>query len=339
VSETLPAQLDFGDVIAVLVASAMGAGVAYVWVDPVTGRWWVPALAGLIAGLAVALLVPGSKTPVGMVPTLASPRVTTAPLPPPVVVVDPDATAIRPRRSTASLTTFAVRTITLPKLGGSDGENEDAFAISPDGTRIAVADGASSAYASRQWSRLLADSFANFEFEVSEQRSRESFISGCAGRWSGLVAEDGNWWNNEARSRGSFAAFIGVAISPDLSVRADAVGDCCMFVLDADHALVQAFPVERSSDFDSTPSLLATASPENGEWLNHSNHIRDGRSLVVASDAVAAWLLASAPTRFGWLLSHEIADWKQVFDLERESRAMVNDDVTVVVVTAPRRTA
>lgn len=337
--------------IAVAVGAAGAAAVKFLDIDP--QRWWLPGAIGALVGLGAALLAPRPHTPASLVP---------APLPPPptaraITALEPDesatvrvarsprtrtplpedddATVVRRRTAPAVFETdrFSVRSLSLPKLGNEHNENEDGIFVATDLSRLAVADGASSAFASRQWAQILTESFATQPaVDLSIADARGEFVERCARRWQAAVAGGSDWWSNDARDRGSFAAFVGVTIGDDLKVVANAVGDCCLFVLDRSQQLRLAFPLDNAAAFDSTPSLLSTNEPDEGEWRRAKGRLTTGDTLVLASDAVAQWLLSDA-ARLPWLSSSDPDAWAQELNATREQHVMVNDDVTVVTVT------
>lgn len=320
---------------------------------PELERKWIPGLAAIAVGSLTALAAPRSR--VAPPPTSPAAPAPVAPPPPPGPVgppaavglvptsprptraIDPDATHVRVKRAPQRYSNdrFTVRSVSVPKLGNDDDENEDGWFVTTDIRRLSVADGASSAFASRQWSQLLTESFAaDRQLDLAIGAQRVQFVETCAARWDAVTSGGGDWWSNDARARGSFAAFVGVVVADDLTFVADAVGDCCIMLCEPTGRLRLSFPLDSAGQFDSTPSLLATNDPAMGDWRRTAGRLEPGQSLALVSDAVAAWLLTDAGRRLPWLLSNDETAWVDAFDAARSSRDMVNDDVTVVVATA-----
>ena len=224
--------------------------------------------------------------------------------------------------------------LSFPKLGSSEEQNEDAAAIGVGGHVVAVADGASSAYASGLWARLLADGYVGSDPAELAAGAGGGFVASSAGEWlsqTGL-GPDAPWWEADARQRGSFAAFAGVVVSASGRWRASAVGDCCVLHLRGDELLL-SFPLSSPDEFTNTPDLLTVNDPAAGTWRHTVGSLQPGDLLLVASDAVAAWILTD-PTRRGRCLAGSTPDEAAALvDTARDDGTMVNDDVTVVLVT------
>ncbi len=335
-----PASVDLVLVVAVVAGASL---ISSKFVDAIGGRWWLPLVPALVVGIAALLLAPvpdraDVQSPSALlappvVPLMAPPSAPASRAPAPSTL--DDATTVRrpsKRPSQAERNSVpGVRIVHLPKLGSAPEENEDAFAVAQNRRRVAVADGASSAFASRQWSRLLVDSYVYDGADVSSASNRSRFITDQASHWQSMTMNDGNWWNNDAQERGSFAAFIGVEVGDSGEWSATSVGDCCVFVFDRKLGnVVTAFPLDSADQFGSTPDLIATNSGE-APWQFSQGILRRSHLLILASDAVSEWLLTD-PRRFVWLATTDESDWAAAFDTARSDRSMVNDDVTLVVV-------
>lgn len=357
-SRSTSPRIDPVDIGIVVVIAAVGAVVVQRVVPELDDRWFLPAAVALVVGLVVALAAPRPRPtsearPSAVVGLSDPPVAAAAPTRPPASAaaptiqaptpparaplrIDPDATHVRVRRVPVHFTNdrFVVRSLSLPKLGNEDGENEDGWFVTTDVRRLSVADGASSAFASRQWSKLLTESFAAERMlDLSDAQQRVDFVATCAARWDAATSGGGDWWSNDARAKGSFAAFVGVVLADDLSFVADAVGDSCLMAVDESGRLRMSFPLTSAEQFDSTPSLLGTNEPEAGEWRRAAGRLAPGHSLVLATDAVAEWLLGDAAQRLPWLVQADETVWTEALVGLRERNEMVNDDVTIVVAT------
>lgn len=231
----------------------------------------------------------------------------------------------------ASPPQFSVQVFTRSKLDAPQEENEDAAAVDGDGRIVAVSDGASSAFASSLWSRQLVDGFVTRN-GLLPAGERVAFVADCAAAWERLTREtaDASWWEDAARQKGSFAAFVGLTIDEAGAWKALAVGDCCVFVTRNDQ-MVRSFPIERADHFNSTPSLLTTVDPGHGEWQEANGQLDSNDVMLVASDGIAAWLLTKPEDRLAALLDTS-TDLTDLVDRERKQQRMENDDVTLVTV-------
>ena len=191
-----------------------------------------------------------------------------------------------------------IKVFYCPKSGNSLEEYEDAWAHrptrTPGGIRVAVADGATESSFAKLWAVLLAESYVRSEVTGAEffarlQPARRFWRRKLAGRPL-------PWFANEKAKQGAFAAFLGVQIDENRWT-ALAVGDCCLLQVDdvgKGMRVVEAFPLEQSSQFTMSPYLIGSGS--DGESLNDriqtsKGTLRDGDMLLLATDALTAWLL------------------------------------------------
>lgn len=193
-----------------------------------------------------------------------------------------------------------IKVFSCPKLGNSLEEYEDAWAHrhtrTPVGIRVAVADGATESSFAKLWAVLLAESYVRSEVTGAEFFDR---LKPARRLWRrGLAGRPLPWFASEKAEQGAFAAFLGVQIDAhENHWTALAVGDCCLVHVDGvgkGMRVVDTFPLQKSSQFTMSPYLIGSRS--NGESLNEriqisDGNLRDGDMLLLATDAVAAWLL------------------------------------------------
>ena len=195
-----------------------------------------------------------------------------------------------------------IQVFCCPKLGNSLEEYEDAWAQrqtrTPGGIRVAVADGATESSFAKLWAVLVAESYVRSElsgggaeFFARLQPARRLWRRRLAGRPL-------PWFASEKAEQGAFAAFLGVEIDAHTNRwTALAVGDCCLMHVDdvgKGMRAIETFPLQRSSQFTMSPYLIGSRS--DGESLQDRIHVskgslRDGDMLLLATDAMAAWLL------------------------------------------------
>jgi hypothetical protein len=223
------------------------------------------------------------------------------------------------------------RSFLVPKDGHAEAECEDAVAGDPTIGRFAIADGASESYASGDWARLLVDAFI-------EHGPSEDWLNAPQTAWKEqAVGSAVSWYAEEKFTRGGHATFLGLSIQIDddaATWEAIAVGDACLFVM-SHAALLTSFPLNRSSEFSSTPVLVGSrgASPD---WKRDRGTLQAGDVILIATDAVAQCLLESAESRTfigpdlrGMEHEDDFALWVAA---SRAAGRLRNDDVALGVI-------
>ena len=243
-----------------------------------------------------------------------------------------------------------------PKAGNHPDEYEDASRVAypdrlaPGGglARAAVADGASESAFAKNWAKILADAFVENPLDLSNLNAPTlaDWLAPRQKRWNAAVPWQRIPWHGEAKARaGAMAALLGITINPapnrsgGFQWQAIAVGDCCLFLI-RDNAIARSFPLENSSQFNNTPSLICS-NPDNNQGLWHrvsqiSGECRPGDVIILASDALACWILQQhesgcqpwrtlLPLRPG-------TQWEAWLKARREERAIRNDDTTLITI-------
>jgi serine/threonine protein phosphatase PrpC len=222
----------------------------------------------------------------------------------------------------------------LPKIGNSAEEYEDAFATSEVESknsvfRCAVADGASEASFSKDWAKLLVQSF------VSEKQLKDMRASFA----NAVCQKDLSWYAEEKLSKGSFAAYVGLSILKDRYWRAEAIGDCCLFHIH-EGKVIGTFPLLSSAEFSNTPRLVSSKSDDPVELPSTvaGTWSPDDRFLLL-SDALAYWLMNTmeehedAAMRLVELKTNQ--DLEEFAKRERSIESgsdLKNDDLTLMIV-------
>ncbi len=260
------------------------------------------------------------------------------------------------------------RTYWLPRRGNTPDEFEDAFALDEASGRYAVADGATEGCFTGLWARLLVKDFvANAECDAGPWASS---LPAVQERWDADVrSRDLDWDAEHWVEQGASAAFLGVVLEnsplplgerPGVEnsplppgerpgVRAScqwqavAVGDTCLFHT-RNWALLRAFPLDRSDQFNSRPRLVGSRMPP-GEvhkrqrlWSDGCGQLGD--RLWAMTDALAKWCLVeheagSDPWHELELLlgspqsEDRFASWVESL---RDSGRLLNDDVTLLAI-------
>jgi len=193
----------------------------------------------------------------------------------------------------------------------------------------AVADGATESAFAGLWARILAAEAARRR--ATDPSSFRRGIEEGRQRWQTAVAEratDGPWYVRAKAEEGAFAAALSFSLCADGTWQALSVGDCCLLWLRDGHVR-RSWPFGDPDDFTHRPSLVASRpghpvpSPRttSGTWA-------DGDTLVLATDAAAAWLLgAEDPPVERW--DQEV--FPSVVRTARDAGGLRNDDVTLLV--------
>jgi hypothetical protein len=229
----------------------------------------------------------------------------------------------------------------VPKAGNGEAENEDAFAIAPETSRIAVCDGASEGWGSGAWARHLTRVLVE---QPAEPQSFVEWLSTVRASAIFQAASVMSWYAEEKSAQGAFSTLLGVSFSNardgGYKYHALAVGDTAMFHMH-EEKLIARFPIERSSEFGNRPRLLGNL-PESGEpeveWF--AGRAESGDRFYLVTDALGEWFLRTAEkggdpwTSLDAVTSSanataEFEEWVQSL---RDNKQMKNDDTTMVSV-------
>jgi hypothetical protein len=237
-----------------------------------------------------------------------------------------------------------------PKEFAHPQSNEDALAFIPSESRAAVFDGATESFAARRWARLLAKTWsvdpASFlDAALAKYDNHGNTIGTGTGTGTGMGLDtELSWMHSAAAQRGSFATIAAVrAVQGGLV--GTVVGDSCIFLVNGTH-ITDSFPYVTSEEFTSAPDALATS---RDTWENTCIAARVGTwniplsdntcsTVVLATDAVAAWLLTPEPairmSRMEQVLTITTpAEWEDLVKYERSTRAMHVDDSTIMILS------
>jgi len=323
-----------GDVVPALVLVAVAAVAMSVTVHELSGKWWLLALIGVAAVAGAELWVGRAVARPG---TVVAPASLPAPSGPAAATVG--AAAAPATRGAVALPTLTptslagVESLSLPKEGSSDADNEDAAAIAADKGVIAVSDGASSSFASNVWSRSLVAAAISQEGALDHDFVSSVVATAAAGWAQHHSSVDVPWWAQEGLRRGAYATLLVVRIGADgRRWQAIAVGDSCLFHLRRQPegwVLVDAFPVSDAGEFGSHPDLLGSVDNEVRGLRVREGALAPGDVLLAATDAVSEWLLRDARRIPFAAEAHTDAIAAQVH-AARVANEMVNDDATFV---------
>lgn len=243
------------------------------------------------------------------------------------------------------------KAFSVPKLGNTVSENEDAFHQAPPSAFApgvwALSDGATSTSFSRLWAQTLVQLAARSQPAPADL--------------AGLLHQAQAAWRQEVNSRplpwhaaekvqqGAFATLLWFSFSR-LSPfrygewRVVAIGDSCLFHIRRGQ-LETALPLASAASFDHNPELLASNAARNGFlWPRIDQHFFSGRwqagdEFFLVTDALAAWCLAAhekGSNPFQTITEEvlrrpqaEVVFQEWVAGLRRQ-KALKNDDTTLI---------
>ncbi|GAB5521880.1 MAG: protein phosphatase 2C domain-containing protein [Rhodothermales bacterium] len=223
-----------------------------------------------------------------------------------------------------------IEAFTLPKAGHTREQNEDAFSIGTNWPlHLAVADGATETGFARLWASCLAEAAAH-------EDTMEQTIAAARQHWAeGLQHQPAQSWYAQAKAdEGADATLLRVTIFAEGHWTAEALGDTVLFHLrpthEGDLGELLRWPLAEVEAFDTRPALLhSRMQAAEPAVLRHGGEWQAGDVLLLATDALAAWLMEYGPAR---ALSWDSDSFVPVIDAARTTQAMRNDDVTLLLI-------
>ena len=213
---------------------------------------------------------------------------------------------------------------------------EDSFAFSEVTGALAVADGATFASQSRLWARGLASDFVQRRPGM-EPPAIQRWAAELAESFAGHVDEHrtDSWWGDVTMQRGAAAALVGVQfdLSDDrLPWSAIAIGDCCLFHFTATGPAL-SFPLTTVGEFGSRPDLVTSTETLGLDQIHVAiGTASPGDLLVLASDAIATWIVRSLddPTLPRLLAGIRSDNFGSLVERLRTENLMPDDDVVLL---------
>jgi hypothetical protein len=234
----------------------------------------------------------------------------------------------------------------LAKAGLEPSECEDAIGVRMDRRRVCVADGATEAFDSRFWARLLTKHWVRSDGLLTKAEMEDWWATlghRLTQRWACRPLP---WYAEEKAAEGAFAAFLGVAFQPGVDGsyqwQAVALGDACLVHRRGSDTL-QALPLDDPDSFGFHPRLVPSSLAKQAGLANDmtfaSGVALPGDVVLLLTDAIAAWYLRKC--RVDPLTAHEFervleagteTDVRGLLTNERDTKCLRNDDVAAVLV-------
>lgn len=216
------------------------------------------------------------------------------------------------------------RILAVPKSGQEHSEDAAHGPVASGGeARLAIADGATESAYAGEWAGLLVRAACEAPLAAAAASARAQFAEAAARRTTGL-----SWYAEAKAAEGAFATILALTVAADGSWRAEGIGDCVLFQLRGE-ALHLAWPITDPADFGNRPALVASGEDQpipdilhtEGRWVR-------GDAFLLATDALAAFLLGHDPLAAAGLQTHQFA----AFVNDARQRGMRNDDATLLEV-------
>jgi hypothetical protein len=239
---------------------------------------------------------------------------------------------------------LTVQSVLVPKAGLRLSECEDAIGIRADIRRFCVADGATEAFDSRRWAKLLTKHWVAKQ-GILTREELEVWVKALAERFEHRWTKKSLPWYAEEKARGgAFAAFVGLAFLPSsegLAWQVVALGDSCL-IHKRQGAIIEAMPLSDPAAFGFHPLLLPSKAVQQQGILDSfiitTGHAEPGDVFFLFSDAIAAWYLremmaadSSRATQFERLVAaDDSVGVQEVIASERHKQTLRNDDVAIV---------
>jgi hypothetical protein len=238
-----------------------------------------------------------------------------------------------------------VSALVIPKRGSSVSECEDSVGVVRRRMRFCVADGATEAFDSRYWARLLTKSWSGQPTAVILQQQFVDWLPAVGdrfhSRWEGKSLP---WYSEEKCIAGAFAAFTGLTFEYDgLSLRwaAAALGDSYLFRLSGEGALIDTLPDVAKLGSGFRPTLVPSRRSLQADALSHmlfaSGDSSKGDVFFLLTDSIAAWyarMLDREPPlarHFDAMLrDSRQEEMESLIRCERERGTLQNDDIAAI---------
>ncbi|HDU4641358.1 TPA: hypothetical protein RFT53_002669 [Klebsiella aerogenes] len=231
---------------------------------------------------------------------------------------------------------------TVPKDPLCPEANEDKYAFSGDGRRLALCDGASESFNSKLWADLLSRKF------ITDTEVNPDWITSAMAEYSAAHDFPSMSWSKQAAfERGSFATLIGIKeFEEHQSVEILAVGDSITLLVDGEK-LIRAWPFDNPIKFKERPTLFATLPTHNNFvggncfWTIHGKNFYLEKliqpKLLCMTDALGEWTLTQAQAKGSGLIELlSLQTEEQLVELvlrERAAKRMRIDDSTLLVLS------
>lgn len=241
---------------------------------------------------------------------------------------------------------FEHRSFWLPKDVRHSGEFQDAYDLDPQRGIAAIADGVSSGIFSAAWAKLLTQSVVAEPPKLGDNGALSGWLATERKAWREPIDEENlPWFQKPKLQQGAYTTLLWVQLEQygdELEYHAAAIGDSCLFHLRGE-CLLTAFPMENSAAFAEDPVVIGSVNRKQDHLLEFQecrDAVRPGDLLVLATDAVAAWVMSEyelgrTPQLDAWWGMSQEA-WRGMILELRDENQLRYDDSTVVLLKIPQ---
>jgi hypothetical protein len=247
----------------------------------------------------------------------------------------------------SSINQNEIACFTMPKVGEKQKDIEDALSWSSDRTLFAIADGVSASFLAKDWAHLLVNYFCENQYSIASICERwEEWLGPIQQQWRQRYLKIKTdkalpWYakGSKDKDHGS-ATFVGLKLLPpnqsgEKIWEALAVGDSCLFQINANLNKIVAFPLDKSEQFTTVTNCFHSLP----EYRSYNPIFMDGvydqgDIFLLATDALAEWIIKDFEN-----YNHE---WKKLISVDTEEKFISfinqlrrdgfikNDDTTLV---------
>jgi hypothetical protein len=233
----------------------------------------------------------------------------------------------------------------IPKNYDKPHENEDYYNIDVinQTLRVALSDGATISYDSKNWAKNLVDCFMKKGFILNKSMNKliKSYYS------NRFDFENLTLFQKRGLRFGSYATILGLEYNPISNfIQVLSIGDSVAVFLD-NYELIDSFPYSLSSEFSKNPRLLSakkhynyffSRSKEYGKFYRVWNLESVYCPIVLCmTDALAEWAFKSyeSGNRGVWRelgTINSMKDFKSFIDIKRSEKSIKIDDTTLICI-------
>jgi serine/threonine protein phosphatase PrpC len=248
--------------------------------------------------------------------------------------------------------------LSVPKGGNLASENEDAMHPelgfgegkfnSGQPLKFVLADGATQTSFSGLWAQNIVEIFPKYSI------TKPNFflaISEAQDAWQkSIKSMELPWHAEEKVKKGAFATIIWVEINNDplinggtITWKALSVGDSCLFLL-RNHFTFLTFPIQDHNEFRNNPVIIPSRKEHlqslDGNIKKAYGTLRQNDQIVLASDALAEWILKNCSNNPGVIKSflesikspNAMNNFSTRISLMRKNREIKNDDTSIILI-------
>jgi hypothetical protein len=188
---------------------------------------------------------------------------------------------------------FQAASFIEPKSGEA---SQDAVATAPELGRFAIADGVTNSDFSGEFARAVVQLWTRKPLARPEELG--SWLAPAQQAWEAevapLIAAKRNAWYNRGRRWLGHTTFVGARLEnagTGQRLHLVGIGDTVAFLV-RDGALTRSFPLQRSGEFSDEVQALPSAGDPPFAPVTEAWEVRPGDEIFLATDALAAWILA-----------------------------------------------